>query len=155
MPSLSRSVDNAVGTYSANKAIVDADEASVRRYAALVSFEKVYAPFDGVITARNTDIGDLINSGSSTAPRTDHVSHGAGGHVARIRECAGGILAGSESWGRPRQTSCLPEFPGKRFPGKLVRTADAINATTRTLLVEVDVPNPPELFSPARTPKCT
>src|SRR5246127_2865432 len=64
-------VDNAVGTYSANKAIFDADAANVRHYEALVSFEKVYAPFDGVITARNTDIGDLINSGSNTAPRTD------------------------------------------------------------------------------------
>jgi RND family efflux transporter MFP subunit len=64
-------VDNAVGTYTANKAIVDADMASVRHYEALVSFEKVYAPFDGVITARNTDTGDLINSGSNTAPRTD------------------------------------------------------------------------------------
>jgi multidrug efflux pump subunit AcrA (membrane-fusion protein) len=60
--------DNALGAYTANKAIVDADTANVRHYAALVSFEKVYAPFDGVITARNTDIGDLINSGSSTAP---------------------------------------------------------------------------------------
>jgi multidrug efflux pump subunit AcrA (membrane-fusion protein) len=53
--------DNAEGTYSANKAMVDADTANVRHYEALVSFEKVYAPFDGVITARNTDIGDLIN----------------------------------------------------------------------------------------------
>ena len=64
-------VDNAVGTYSANKAIVDADMANVRHYEALVSFEKVYAPFDGVITARNTDIGDLINSGSSSTAKTD------------------------------------------------------------------------------------
>src|SRR5207253_5132540 len=64
-------VDNAVGTFNANKAVVDADMANVQRYQALVSFEKVYAPFDGVITARNTDIGDLINSGSSTAPRTN------------------------------------------------------------------------------------
>jgi RND family efflux transporter MFP subunit len=63
--------DNAAGAYTANKAIVDADTANVRHYEALVSFEKVYAPFDGVITARNTDIGDLINSGSSDAPRTD------------------------------------------------------------------------------------
>ena len=54
-----------IGTYSANQAIVDADKAKVRHYEALVSFEKVYAPFDGVITARNTDIGDLINSGNS------------------------------------------------------------------------------------------
>ena len=71
MPSLSRIVDNAVGTYSANKAMVDADMANVRHYEALVSFEKVYAPFDGVITARNTDIGDLINSGSNSTAKTD------------------------------------------------------------------------------------
>src|ERR1700720_4576387 len=56
--------DNAAGTYNANKAIVEADKAAVEQYSALVSFEKIYAPFDGVITARNTDIGDLINSGS-------------------------------------------------------------------------------------------
>jgi len=49
---------------NANKAIVEADQAVVEQYSALVSFEKVYAPFDGVITARNTDIGDLINAGS-------------------------------------------------------------------------------------------
>ena len=64
-------VDNAVGTYNANKAIVDADQAAVDQYTALVSFEKVYAPFDGVITARNTDIGDLINSGSAGGVKTD------------------------------------------------------------------------------------
>src|SRR6201988_391208 len=64
-------VDNAVGTYNANKSIVEADKAAVEQYSALVSFEKVYAPFDGVITARNTDIGDLINSGSSTAAKSD------------------------------------------------------------------------------------
>src|SRR6202140_3531550 len=64
-------VDNAVGTYRANAAIVEADKANAQRYEALVSFEKVYAPFDGVIIARNTDIGDLINSGSNTVARTD------------------------------------------------------------------------------------
>src|SRR6202140_1445928 len=64
-------VDNAVGTSNANKAIVEADKAAVEQYSALVSFEKVYAPFDGVITARNTDIGDLINSGSAGVAKTD------------------------------------------------------------------------------------
>src|SRR6266478_5020049 len=64
-------VDNAVGTYNANKAIVEADKAAVEQYSALVSFEKIYAPFDGVITARNTDIGDLINSGSGTGVKID------------------------------------------------------------------------------------
>ncbi len=134
-------VDNAVGTYAANKAIVDADLANVRHYAALVSFENVYAPYDGVITARNTDIGDLINSGSSTAPRTD-MFHIAQTGVLRVyvnvpEEYSQGIKPGET-----RADVTLAEFPGKRFPGTLVRTADAINATTRTLLVEVDLENP-------------
>jgi RND family efflux transporter MFP subunit len=134
-------VDNAVGGYSANKAVVDADMANVRHYEALVSFEKVYAPFDGVITARNTDIGDLINSGSSTAPRTDLFDMVQPG-VLRVyvnvpEEYSRGV--------KPGQTGAdivLAEFPGERFPGNLVRTANAINATTRTLLAEVDVQNP-------------
>lgn len=134
-------VDNAVGTFTANKAIVDADMANVRHYEALVSFEKVYAPFDGVITARNTDIGDLINSGSSTAPRTDLFD------IAQTRTLRVYVNVPEEySQGiKPGQTAAevaLAEFPGKRFPGKLERTSEAINATTRTLLVEVDLDNP-------------
>jgi RND family efflux transporter MFP subunit len=134
-------VDNAVGTYTANKAIVDADMANVRHYEALVSFEKVYAPFDGVITARNTDIGDLINSGSSTAPRTNLFD------ISQTRTLRVYVNVPEEySQGiKPDQTAAevaLAEFPGKRFPGKLVRTSESINATTRTLLVEVDLDNP-------------
>jgi RND family efflux transporter MFP subunit len=134
-------VDNAVGTYAANKAILDADMANVRHYVALVSFEKVYAPFDGVITARNTDIGDLINSGSNTAPRNDLFD------IAQIRVLRAYVNVPEEySQGvKPGETGAdivLAEFPGKRFAGKLVRTAEAINATTRTLLVEVDLENP-------------
>jgi RND family efflux transporter MFP subunit len=134
-------VDNAVGSYSANKAIVDAALANVRHYEALVSFESVYAPFDGVINARNTDIGALINSGSSNAPRTDLFDI-AQPQTLRVyvnvpEEYSRGV--------KPGETSAeieLAEFPGEKFPGKLVRTADAINANTRTLLAEVDVKNP-------------
>jgi RND family efflux transporter MFP subunit len=134
-------VDNAVGGYNANKAIVEADMANMQRYAALVSFEKVYAPFDGVITARNTDIGDLINSGSATAPRTD-LFNIAQTDTLRVyvnvpEEYSRGIA--------PGQTAAdivLAEFPGEKFPGKVVRTSEAINATTRTLLVEIDLNNP-------------
>ena len=66
-------VDNAVGTYRADQgaATVNADKATVGQYEAMVSFENIYAPFDGVITARNTDIGDLINSGNSGNVKTD------------------------------------------------------------------------------------
>src|SRR3989441_6535121 len=133
-------VDNAVGTYNANKAIVEADKAAVEQYSALVSFEKVYAPFDGVITARNTDIGDLINSGSTSNVKTDlfHIAQ-----PGRLRvyvnvpeEYSRGITVGMTA------DLSLAEFPDRKFQGKLVRTADAINMTTRTLLIEIDVENP-------------
>ncbi len=134
-------VDNAVGAYGANKAIVDADLANVQHYAALVSFEKVYAPFDGVITARNTDIGDLINSGSSSSPRTD-LFHVAQTGTLRVyvnvpEEYSRGMVPG-----KTPVDITLAEFPGEKFSGTLVRTAEAINGTTRTLLIEVDVHNP-------------
>jgi RND family efflux transporter MFP subunit len=133
-------VDNAAGAYTANKAIVDADTANVRHYEALVSFEKVYAPFDGVITARNTDIGDLINSGSSTSPRTDLFD------ISQTRTLRVYVNVPEEysQAVKPGETAAditLAEFPDKRFPGKLVRTSDAISATTRTLLTEVDLDN--------------
>src|SRR3989449_4508520 len=133
-------VDNAVGTYNANKAIVEADKAAVEQYSALVSFEKIYAPFDGVITARNTDIGDLINSGSSTGAKTD-LFHIAQPGILRVyvnvpEEYSQGVKNGMTA------DLSLAEFPGRKFQGKLVRTAEAINMTTRTLLIEIEVPNP-------------
>ena len=133
--------DNAIGAYNADKATVDADQASVQRYAALVSFEKVYAPFDGVITARNTDIGDLINSGSNTAPKTD-MFHMAQTDTLRVYVNVPEEFSQGLKPGQTQTDIVLAEFPGRRFPGKLVRTADAINVSTRTLLVEVDVLNP-------------
>ncbi len=133
-------VDNAVGNYNANKSIVEADQAAVQQYSALVSFEKVYAPFDGVITARNTDIGDLINSGSSSNLKTDlfHISQPGKlrVYVNVPEEYSQGVKVGMTA------DLTLAEFPGRKFLGKLVRTADDINVTTRTLLIEIDVDNP-------------
>jgi RND family efflux transporter MFP subunit len=133
-------VDNAVGTYNANKAIVEADQAAVDQYTALVSFEKVYAPFDGVITARNTDIGDLINSGSGGGVKTDLF------HIVQPGKLRVYVNV-PEEYSRGAKVGMtadlhLAEFPDRKFQGKLVRTADAINVTTRTLLVEIDVDNP-------------
>jgi RND family efflux transporter MFP subunit len=133
-------VDNAVGNYNANAAIVDANQANVKQLLALQSFEKIYAPFDGVVTARNTDIGDLISSGSSGGVKSD-LFHIAQPGVLRVyvnvpEEYSQGIKAGMTA------DLALAEFPGRKFQGKLVRTADAINMTTRTLLIEVDVDNP-------------
>jgi RND family efflux transporter MFP subunit len=132
--------DNAVGTYNANKAIVEANQANVKQLQALQSFEKVYAPFDGVVTARNTDIGDLINSGSGGGVKTD-LFHIAQPGTLRVyvnvpEQYSQGIKVGMTA------SLSLAEFPGRSFPGKLVRTAEAINMTTRTLLIEIDVDNP-------------
>jgi len=133
-------VDNAVGTYDANKAIVAANQANVKQLQALQSFEKIYAPFDGVITARNTDIGDLINSGSSGGVKTD-LFHIAQPRTLRVyvnvpEEYSQGIKTGMTA------DLTLAEFPGRKIQGKLVRTSDDINMTTRTLLIEIDVDNP-------------
>ncbi len=133
-------VDNAVGSYNANQAIVEADEANVKQLQALQSYEKIYAPFDGVVTARNTDIGDLIDSGSSGGVKTD-LFHIAQPGTLRVyvnvpEEYSQGVKVGMTA------NLALAEFPGRTFRGRLVRTADAINVTTRTLLIEIDVDNP-------------
>ncbi len=93
-----------------------------------------------MITARNTDIGDLINSGSSTGVKTD-LFHIVQPGMLRVyvnvpEEYSRGIKVGMTA------DLALAEFPGRTFQGNLVRTADAINMTTRTLLVEIDVANP-------------
>ncbi len=133
-------VDNAVGTYNANAAVVQANQANVRQLEALQAFENIYAPFDGVITARNTDIGNLINSGNTGNVKTD-LFHMAQTSKLRVyvdvpQQYSRGV--------KPGQTVDLivPEFPGRRFQGLLVRTAEAINLVTRTLPIEVDVDNP-------------
>ncbi len=133
-------VDNAVGNYNANTATVEAAQANVKQLQALQSFEKIYAPFDGVVTARNTDIGDLINSGSNGGVKTD-LFHIAQPSVLRVyvnvpEEYSQGVKVGMTA------DLSLAEFPGRKFQGKLVRTAEAISMTTRTLLIEIDVANP-------------
>lgn len=133
-------VDNADGNFNANSAIVEAAQANVKQLQALQSFENIYAPFDGVVTARNTDIGDLINSGSNGGVKTD-LFHVAQPGVLRVyvnvpEEYSQGVKVGMTA------DLALAEFPGRKFQGKLVRTADAINVSTRTLLIEIDVDNP-------------
>ena len=131
--------DNAVGNFNANKAVVQADEANVKQLEALQSFEKVYAPFDGLVTARNTDIGALITAGSGTTS-TELFRIAQPG---KLRVYVNVPQAYSQA-AKPGLTAelALSEFPGRRFPGKLVRTADAIDPATRTLLTEIDVDNP-------------
>jgi RND family efflux transporter MFP subunit len=132
--------DNAAGDYAAKQATVQSAQANVRRLEELQAFEKIYAPFDGVITARNTDIGALIDSGSSGGARTELF------HIAqpdKLRVYVSVPEAYSQA-AKPGLTAdlVLSEFPGKQFPGTLVRTAEAIDQSTRTLLVEIRVNNP-------------
>jgi RND family efflux transporter MFP subunit len=133
-------VDNTVGTYNANQATVEAMKANVKQLETLQSFEKIYAPFDGIVTVRNVDVGDLINSGSALGTRTDLF------HIAQPGKLRVYVYVPQEysQAATPGLTAelTLAEFPGRRFPGKLVRTANAINNATRTLQAEVDVDNP-------------
>jgi RND family efflux transporter MFP subunit len=142
--------DNAVGTYNANKAIVEANQANVKQLEVLQSFEKIYAPFDGIITARNTDVGELIASGNAGGVKSDlfHISQ-----PGQLRVYVNVPEQYSQA-ATPGLTAelTLAELPGRRFQGKLVRTSNAINYATRTLLAEVDVDNPGgELLSGAYT----
>jgi RND family efflux transporter MFP subunit len=131
-------VDNATSDFAAKKAMVASAQSNVKRLEELQSFEKIYAPFDGVITARNTDIGHLINSGAG-APATELF------HIAAIQELRVYVNVPQQysPWAKPGLTAdlTLQEFPGRRFKGTLVRTADAIDQASRTLLIEVDVDN--------------
>src|SRR5579862_190583 len=139
-------VDNANGNYEARKTTVEAAQANVKRLQDLQAFEKVYAPFDGVITARNTDVGQLIDSGSSggTARELFHIAA-----VNPLRVYVNVPQLDSPAI-RPglHAELVLTEFPGRRFQGTVVRSSGAIDNTTRTLLTEVDVENSAHLLKP-------
>ncbi|HEV3276153.1 MAG TPA: efflux RND transporter periplasmic adaptor subunit [Terriglobia bacterium] len=138
--------DNATSDLAAKQTTLQSGEANVKRLQDLQSFEKIYAPFDGVITARNTDIGQLINSGSGAPVALFQI---AAVDVLRVYVNVPQIYSNSARRGMTVDLT-LPQFPGKRFQGTLVRTADAIDQASRTLLVEVDVKNPSgELLSGA------
>jgi RND family efflux transporter MFP subunit len=131
-------VDNAVGDLEAKIATVKSAEANVRRLEELESFKHIYAPFSGVITRRNVDIGTLINAGNGGASQqlfflaqTDPIRV----YLSVPENYAPSIRAGLGAYLE------LTQFPGQKFLGKVVRTAEAIDTGTRTLLTEVDVPN--------------
>jgi RND family efflux transporter MFP subunit len=139
-------VDNAVQDAAAKGATVKSAEANVARLEQLVGFEKVYAPFDGVVTARNTDVGQLIESGSSGGA-TRELFHMAA--LDRLRVFVNVPQSYSHD-AKPgmRVDLTLPEIPQRRFNGTLVRTAGAMDPATRTLTVEVDVSNTARLLFP-------
>jgi RND family efflux transporter MFP subunit len=131
--------DQAVNNLSAVKAAAESSAANVRRLEQLQSFEKVYAPFDGIIIARNTDIGALIDAGANTQPK--ELFHMAAIRTLRLYVAVPEVYSRAARSGAPA-TLTLDEFPGQVFHGTLVRNANAIDIASRTLLVEVDVDNP-------------
>jgi RND family efflux transporter MFP subunit len=131
--------DQAVSNLSAVKATAESNAANVRRLQELQSFEKIYAPFDGIITARNTDIGALIDAGASTQPK--ELFHIAAIRTLRVYVSIPEVYSRAARSGAPA-TLTLDEFPGQTFHGTLVRNANSIDVASRTLLVEVDVDNP-------------
>ena len=131
--------DNAAGDYEAKKAIVKSGEANVQRLTELLSFQRIYAPFDGVITARNTDIGQLIDSGSSGGPGRELF------HIASVKKLRAYVNV-PQDYSRTAKPGLVadltfPDLPGKRIPAKLVSTSDAIDPSSRTLLVQFEVDN--------------
>jgi RND family efflux transporter MFP subunit len=131
--------DQAVSNLAGMKAAADASAANVRRLEQLQSFERIYAPFDGVITQRNTDVGDLIDAGASAQPQ--QLFHMAAIHDLRVYVPVPEVYAPAARVGASAGLT-LDEYPGETFQGKLARTSDSIDASSRTLLVEVDVENP-------------
>jgi RND family efflux transporter MFP subunit len=128
--------DNFTTQQAATTTQVKSAQANVDRLEQLVGFESIYAPFDGTVTVRNVDIGTLIDAGAA-----HELFHLADEHILRVYvnvpqpyslACVPGLPA----------TLTLEQFPNRSFEGKVVRTAKAIDLTSRTLLVEVDVPNP-------------
>jgi RND family efflux transporter MFP subunit len=131
-------VDNAAGDLAAKSANTLSSQANVRRLEELEGFKRVYAPFSGVITRRNVDIGNLINAGNGgsaqelfTLAQTDPIRvfvNVPEVYAPAIHKGLGAYLE-------------LQQYPGERFEGNVARTADSIDLATRTLLTEVDVPN--------------
>jgi RND family efflux transporter MFP subunit len=130
--------DQAVSDLNARRASVDSMTANVHRLEQLQSFEKVYAPFSGVITARNTDVGALINAGAGGVPQ--ELFHMAAVNRLRVYVAVPEVDSQAAQTGA-KATLTLDEFPGETFEGTIVRDSDSIDAATRTLNVEVDVDN--------------
>jgi RND family efflux transporter MFP subunit len=131
-------VDNAAGDLAAKRAIVQSAEANVRRLEEMKSFQHIYAPFNGVITRRNVDIGTLVNAGNGGS--SQQLFFLAQMNPLRVYVRVPETYAASIRTGLGAYLE-LTQIPGQQFQGKVVRTAEAIDLATRTLLTEVDVPN--------------
>lgn len=131
--------DQTASDLNSKQALVDSSEANIRRLLDLQSFEKLYAPFDGVITARNTDIGALIQAGDNTTPK--ELFHLSAINQLRVYIAVPEVYAERLKTGE-KVGLTLDSIPGETFNGTLVRNSNTIDPQSRTLNVEVDVDNP-------------
>jgi RND family efflux transporter MFP subunit len=124
---------------------LSSQEANLRRLQQLQGFEKIYAPFDGVITSRNTDIGDLIQAGENSTPQElFHLSA-----INRLRVFVPVPEVYQSVVHSVRQVNLSSDaYPNERFTGTIARTSDAIDPLSRTLKIEVDINNPKALLLP-------
>jgi RND family efflux transporter MFP subunit len=130
--------DQQSSAYTQAIANTAAAEANVRRLQQLESFKHVYSPISGVITRRNTDVGALITAGSASAGK--ELFDVAQVDPLRVFISVPQTNASSIRAGLPAYIE-MREYPGQKFTGRVVRTADSIDPATRTLLTEIDVPN--------------
>jgi RND family efflux transporter MFP subunit len=133
--------DAAVAVASAN---ITAQEAQLRVLNQQKTYLSVVAPFDGVITQRNIDVGSLVQADAASGTFLFQLMHS---DVMRIQlyvpqDDALGVTPGTQAVVR------VPEMPGRDFPGMVTRIADALQPGSRTLLTEIDVPNPDHALSP-------
>jgi RND family efflux transporter MFP subunit len=129
-------LDNANGNLEARQAAVESASANVKRLEQLHAFRRIEAPFAGVVTARNTDIGALIDSGSNAK----ELFHVAAVHKLRVFVNVPEVYSRAATAGLSADLT-LKEFPGRRFTGTLARTSSSIDVASRTLLTEIDVDN--------------
>jgi RND family efflux transporter MFP subunit len=133
--------DVAVSGAAAKRAAMEAAEANVRRLQQLQSFERIYAPYSGTVTQRNTDIGDLIDAGSSTSSSTAKELF----RIASVKELRVFVAVpevyAPDIRNGDTATLTLDEYPNQVFTGTITRNSGAIDPSSRTLNVEVDVDN--------------
>ncbi len=126
---------------SAQRSNIAASQANLARLQDVQSYRVVKAPFDGVITVRNVDVGALVSTGTTLLYRIAQTET-LRTYVNVPQDNANAVHAG-----QPAQLT-LSNFPGRRFPGAVARTANALDPANRTMLVEVDVPNPSGVLFP-------
>lgn len=129
--------DQSAADAEAKKAVMNANDANVKQLEAMQSFKQIVAPFDGVITLRNTDVGALINAGSTAGQELFEVSD-----LHRVRIYVQVPQAFSADL-RPglKATFEMPQYPGRKFDATLITTSNAMHATSRSMLVELQADN--------------